>query len=73
MTIVQSLKEKSDIDQYRASCSHVKRFSTIVCHGYFFRKNKQMTISISKNVPSLIAMTLAILISPAFSLVSSDW
>jgi hypothetical protein len=70
MTIVQRLKEKSDIDQYRASCSHVKRISTIVCQGYLFQKNIQVHISLPKNVHSVFAMTLAMvsMISPADAL-----
>jgi hypothetical protein len=69
MTIVQSLKEKSDIDQYRASCSHMRGVLSQVCK----QKNKQMHRSISKKAPSLMAMTLAMvsMIPPADAQTSS--
>ena len=69
MTIVQRLKEKSDIDQYRASCSHMRGVISQVCK----QKNKQMTISLSKKAPSLMAMTLAMvsMIPPADAQTSS--
>jgi len=62
LRLILRLKEKSDIDQYRASCSHMRGVLSQVCK----QKNKQMAISLSKKVPSgIMAMTLASLISPA--------
>ena len=66
------IENRRKITQYRASCSHVKRISTMVCHGYLFQKSKQMSTHLS-NPPSVIAMTLAMasMISPADAQTSS--